>query len=120
VYVWHNKQEKNISRSRTNIRERCNDTERQNLFSMMAETISLVFYQEMKYKSGREEYIDFWFRNERSGMSLMTAGVWKLRGLRWGFEKGTFPLRMGRKDIKHMLMSCTETKEWRTQLTNKK
>jgi hypothetical protein len=27
---------------------------------------------------------------------------------------------MGRKDIKHMLMSCTETKEWRTQLTNKK
>jgi hypothetical protein len=25
----------------------------------------------------------------------MKAGVWKLRGIRWGLEKGTWPLCMG-------------------------
>jgi hypothetical protein len=33
----------------------------------MAQKISLVFYEEIKRKRGREEYIDFCSRNERSG-----------------------------------------------------
>jgi hypothetical protein len=34
----------------------CNDIERQNLFSKVSEKISLVFYEEMKHKWGREDY----------------------------------------------------------------
>jgi hypothetical protein len=45
---------------------------------MMAGKISLSFYEERKYKCGREDYIDFCSRNERSGIAWMKAGIWKL------------------------------------------
>jgi hypothetical protein len=57
----------------------------------MAEKILLVFYQEIKYKWGRDEYIKFCSQNERSRIVWMKAGVWKLRG---GIEKGTKEWRM--------------------------
>jgi hypothetical protein len=55
----------------------------------MSEKMSLVLYQEMKQKWGKEEYIELCFRCERNGLAWMKAGVWKLRGIRWGLEKGT-------------------------------
>jgi hypothetical protein len=66
AYIRHSHQEGNISRLKKIVRETHNDIERQNVFSMMAENLSLVFYQEIKYKLGREEYIKFCSRNERS------------------------------------------------------
>jgi hypothetical protein len=59
----------------------------------MSEKISLVFYQETEHKWGREEYIEFCSRNERNGL------VWKLREIRRGLEKGTWPLCMGNEDV---------------------
>jgi hypothetical protein len=50
----------------------------------------------------------------------MKAGVWKLRGIRRGWEKRTCPLRRGNEDAKHTLLSCPETKKWRIQFINKK
>jgi hypothetical protein len=50
----------------------------------------------------------------------MKAGVWKLRGIRRGLEKGTSPLCMGNEDVKHMLLSWPETKKWRMQFMSKK
>jgi hypothetical protein len=50
----------------------------------------------------------------------MKAGVWKLRGIRRGWEKGTCPLCRGNEDAKHILLSCPETKKWRMQFINKK
>jgi hypothetical protein len=52
----------------------CNDIEKQNLFLRLSEKISLVFYQEMKQKWGREEYIDCCNRNERRGLP---GGGWE-------------------------------------------
>jgi hypothetical protein len=69
AYIWHSQQEWDTSRLRRIIRGRCNDIERQNLFSIMFENMSLVFYQEMKQKWGREEYIEFCSRNERNGLA---------------------------------------------------
>jgi hypothetical protein len=39
------------------IKERCNDIERQNLFSEIKEKSSLIFYSEMKQEWAREKYI---------------------------------------------------------------
>jgi hypothetical protein len=50
----------------------------------------------------------------------MKAGVWKLRGIRRGWEKGTCPLCRGNEDAKHVLLSCPETKKWGMQFMNKK
>jgi hypothetical protein len=67
AYIWHSQQEWDTSRLRRIIRGRCNDTERKNFFSIMSEKMSLVVYQEMKQKWGREEYIELCSRNERNG-----------------------------------------------------
>jgi hypothetical protein len=45
AYVWHSQQEWDTSRLRRIIRGRCNDIERQHLFSIMSKKRSLVFYQ---------------------------------------------------------------------------
>jgi hypothetical protein len=58
-------------------------------FRLCLKKRSLVFYQEMKQKWGREEYIELCSRNEGNGLGWMKAGVWKLRGIRRGLEKGT-------------------------------
>jgi hypothetical protein len=63
VYIWNSQQEWDTSRLRRIIRGRCNDIERQNLSSIMSEKMSLVFYQEMKQKWGREECIELCSRN---------------------------------------------------------
>jgi hypothetical protein len=86
----------------------------------MAENISLVFYQELKYKWSREEYSEFCSSNKISGLVWKKAEVWKLRGIKRGSEEGTFPLCVGNKHVKHILFSCPDTKEWRTQFINKK
>jgi hypothetical protein len=50
-------------------------------------------------------------RTERNGLALIKAGVWKLRGIRRGLEKRTCPLCRGNEVVKHILLSCTETKK---------
>jgi hypothetical protein len=68
------------------VKGRCNDIEKQNLFSSLSEKISLVFYKEMKQEWGREEYIDCCNSNERRCMAWWRLGIWKLRGSRKGVE----------------------------------
>jgi hypothetical protein len=86
----------------------------------MSEKILLVFYQEMKHKWGREEYIDCCNRNERRGMAWCRLGIWKLRGSRKGVEKETCPLCLGKEDTKHILLECLETENWRTEMLCKR
>jgi hypothetical protein len=43
----------------------------------------------------------------------MKAGVWKLRGIRRGWEKGTCPLCRGNEDVKYILLICSERKRKR-------
>jgi hypothetical protein len=46
------------------------------------------------------------------GIIWWKAGIWKLRGIRKGFERGRCPLCLGEEDAKHIL-ECSETKKWR-------
>jgi hypothetical protein len=89
AYIWYSQQEWDTSRLTRRVR--CNDMERQNLFSILSEKMSLVFYQQMKQKWGREEYIELYSRNERSGSAWTEAGFWKLRGIKRVLEEEHAP-----------------------------
>jgi hypothetical protein len=41
----------------------------------------------------------------------LKAGIWKLREIRRGFEKGRCPLCLGEEDAKHILLKCSGTKK---------
>jgi hypothetical protein len=102
------------------IKERCNDIERQNLFSEIKEKSSLIFYIEMKQEWSREQYIFCCSKTERSGLACFKTGIWKLRGMRKGFEKGRCPLCSEEEDAIHILLKCSETRKWREQFLSRK
>jgi hypothetical protein len=77
---------------------------------IMAGKMSLVLYQEMKQKWGREDYIELCSRNERNGLAWLKAGVWKLRGIRRGWEKGICPLCRDNEDAKHYCWDAQKQK----------
>jgi hypothetical protein len=79
--------------------ERCNDIERENLFSKISEKISLVFYQKMKHKWHSILNSNSVLKN---GLVWIKAGVLKLRGIRRKLEKGTCPLCRGNEDVKQI------------------
>jgi hypothetical protein len=56
----------------------------------------------MKQEWAREKYISCCCtRTERSGLAWFKTGIWKLRGMRKGFEKGRV-LYVVRKKILHI------------------
>jgi hypothetical protein len=61
------------------------------MFSDVNVKISLIFYCKMNYEWGKESCIDKCTRKERMGIIWLKAGIWKLRGIRRGFERGTCP-----------------------------
>jgi hypothetical protein len=107
AYIWQSKFNVNIFKI---IRERCNDIGRQNIFSDINVKISLIFYCEMKYEWGKESHSDKCTRKERMGIIWLKTGIWKLRGIGRGFERGRCPLCLGEEDAKHILLKCSETK----------
>jgi hypothetical protein len=78
----------------------------------------LTFYSQIKYEWGKECYIDKCTRKERIGIMWLKAGIWKLKGIRRGLEKGRCPLCWGEEDVKHILLKCKESKKWREECAN--
>jgi hypothetical protein len=107
-------------RSVKKIKERCNDIERQNLFSKTKEKSSLIFYSEMKQEWAREQYISCCSMTERSGLAWFKSGIWKLRGMRKRFKKERCPLCSEEEDPIHILLKCSETRKWRKQFLSRK
>jgi hypothetical protein len=68
-YIWHDVSVNTVSWIYKKIKERCNDIERENLFSKIKEKSSLIFYSEMKQEWTREQYISCCTRTERSGLA---------------------------------------------------
>jgi hypothetical protein len=98
-YIWQDLRVNTVSGICKKIKERCNDIEQQNLFAKIKDKSSLIFYSEMKQEWAREEYIVCCTRNEKSGMASFRTGIWKLRGMRKGFEKGRCPLCSENEDV---------------------
>jgi hypothetical protein len=59
-------------------------------------------------------------RNERSGLAWFKTGIWKLRGMRKGFEEGRCSLCSENEDAIHILLKCSETRKWREQFLSRK
>jgi hypothetical protein len=51
----------------------------------------------------KERYNDECTRKERLRIILLNAGIWKLRGIRRGFDRGRCSLCLGEEDAKHIL-----------------
>jgi hypothetical protein len=69
LYIWHDLSVNTVSGICKKIKERCNNIERQNLFSKIKVKSSLIFYSEMKQEWAREKYISCYSRSERSGLA---------------------------------------------------
>jgi hypothetical protein len=67
-----------------------------------------------------QSYIDKCTRKERMGIIWWKAGIWKLRGIMRGFERGRCPLCLGEEDAKRIILKCLETKTWREDYVNRK
>jgi hypothetical protein len=52
-----------------------------------------------------EEYIGCCTRNENNGIAWLKASIWKLRGVKRGFEKQKCPLCLEYEDITHILLN---------------
>jgi hypothetical protein len=50
----------------------------------------------------------------------LLAGVWKLKGIRKETGKGRCSLCLSEEDIKHILLDCTETVNWRKRFVIEK
>jgi hypothetical protein len=48
------------------------------------------------------------------------TGIWRLRGMRKGSEKGRWPLCSEEEDPIHILLKCSETRKWREQFLSRK
>jgi hypothetical protein len=48
------------------------------------------------------------------------TGIWMLRGMRKGFEKGRCPLCSEDEDAVHILLKFSETRKWREQFLSRK
>jgi hypothetical protein len=87
---------------------------------MISEKISSVFYQEMRSRNGVRKTKSNSAPDERNGIVRRKAGVWKLRRIIRGLVKGTRPLCRGNEDVKHIPLSCPETKIRRMQFMSEK
>jgi hypothetical protein len=101
AYIWQNQIKINVTICKT-IRERCNDIQKQNMFADINAKISLTFYSQLKYEWGKEWYIDKCTRKEGTGIIRWKAGIWKLKGIRRGLEKGRCPPYVGERRMRNI------------------
>jgi hypothetical protein len=80
--------------------------------------ISLILYREIKHEWDKEIYIGKCTRKDRIGIIWLKAGIWKLRGIKRGFQRGRCPLCLGEEDAEHILVKCSETKKWKEECVN--
>jgi hypothetical protein len=111
AYIWRNKHENKSSKLQS-LRNAAVIIERQDLFSMMRETISFDFYQKAEYTWGKEHYTEWYTRKERNDIARMNAGIWKLRWLRRGTDNGGCSLCLRKGDVKYIPQRCLEAKIW--------
>ena len=57
------------------VKDRCNDSERQNILAKLSEKNSLTLYGEMNFSWGKRRCIECCSRRERSGIAWLLAGV---------------------------------------------
>jgi hypothetical protein len=63
----------------------------------------------MEHSWGEEEYTEWCNKNGRKGAAWMKAGIWRVRGIKTGTDKGSFLLCVENEDINHPLLRFPQT-----------
>jgi hypothetical protein len=74
----------------------------------------------MKQRWQEEACVNCLYRNDRTGIAWWRIGIWKMRGIRKEFKKGSCPLCYEQEDDKHVLPTCPDTMTWREEFLCKK
>jgi hypothetical protein len=86
----------------------------------MRENRSLILHCKIKLEWGKEDHTVRCARNERNGLAWFETGIWKLREMGRGSEKGRCPQCWKEEDVIHILLKCSETKSWRENILSSK
>jgi hypothetical protein len=95
------------------VKNGCNDITRQNILAKMSGKSLLTPRREMNFNWSKIPYIEHCSRKEKSGITWLLAGVWKLKGISRNVGKGRCPLCLGEEDVIHILLDCLEIINWR-------
>jgi hypothetical protein len=68
-HIWWNPNENQRGTISKEVKERCNNIERQNFFANLSDKRSLIYYRDMKILWGRENYVMCGSRNDRRGIA---------------------------------------------------
>jgi hypothetical protein len=69
-------------------------------------TAHLIYHKEAKEIKKDEIIIIF----VTMGTIWLKARIWKLSGIKRGFERGRYPLGLGKENAKHILLKSLQTK----------
>jgi hypothetical protein len=119
-HIWRNPTENQRGTVCKEVKEKCNDSERQNFFANLSEKRLSVFYRDVKLLWDRGDCVMCGSRNDRMGIAWFRAGIGKLKWLRKGLEIGRCPLSNGEYDAIHILLKCPETRRLREHLLSRK
>lgn len=86
--------------------KRCNDLERQAKTEMRDKILTCILEEDWR----RELYTSSYELNQRNAVACFRLGMWKMRGLRKGAERGRCPLCEEEKNESHILLKCKEMK----------
>jgi hypothetical protein len=84
AFVWRKQQECNLREMTKIVKDRCNDSERQNVLAKFSEKSSLTLYREMNFFWGKKLHIEWCLRKE----------------IRWNSDKVRCLLCLGKEDAK--------------------
>jgi hypothetical protein len=99
AFVWRKQLQCNWKGMLRLVKERCNDTERQNMLAKFSEKSSLTVYREVNFSWGKKLYVECCSVKERSGIAWLIAGIWQLEGARGNADKGRCPLCLEEDDV---------------------
>ncbi|KAJ4429544.1 hypothetical protein ANN_21713 [Periplaneta americana] len=95
------------------VKERANETSREDIFSNIKDLGSLKYYREVKQFWVQEEYVRLNSREERTGMAWWRLGIWRLKNRRGNVEKDKCPLCGLAEDAVHIALKCQATNDLR-------
>ena len=86
------------------MKDRCSDSERQNVLAKFSEKSLLTLYREMNFFWGKKLHIEWCLRKE----------------IRWNSDKVRCLLCLGKEDAKRKSLDCWDTENWRLKFLNDK
>jgi hypothetical protein len=116
--MWRRGRENNRN-SWKMVSQRCVDTERQGMDTIMREKKLLILLDCLKRNWQKEDYTSITTRESRRNMVWWRMRIWRLKGIRKNVEIGISPICRKEEELSHILR-CDGTKMWREEILDKR